>query len=158
LKYILIFIATFVFFGCTKVGPDFRKPKDIPNLKIDTNATHKELCTWWDIFHDKTLDMLIKKAYKQNIDIQQAGLRILQARAALGYTEGYRYPQKQTLSGSTIQSYKNSHTISSLGVGFDMGWEIDFWGKYARGIESAEAGVYLSVSSYRDIMTSVVAE
>jgi outer membrane protein TolC len=148
----------FAFFGCTKVGPDFKKPDILPQLKIDTNETNKELSTWWDIFHDKTLNTLIKKAYEQNIDIQQAGLRILQARVSLGYVDGYRYPQKQTLSGAAMQSYKNSNSISALGVGFDMGWEVDFWGKYAREIESAEAGVYLSVSSYRDIMSTVAAE
>jgi len=147
--------------GCTKLGPDFKKedsvkfPKD---LKRDTNATDKELASWWDMFHDKTLDALIQKAYAQNIDIKQAGLRILQSRTILGISKGLVYPQAQTLSGSAISSLQNSKTVNSVGVNFDVGWEIDFWGKYARGIESAEATLYMSVASYRDIMTTVVAE
>ncbi len=39
-----------------------------------------------------------------------------------------------------------------------MAWEMDVWGKYARGIESSEANVYASISSYNDIMVSVISE
>jgi outer membrane protein TolC len=147
--------------GCTKVGPDFKKQESVKfpkELKHDLNATDDELASWWGMFHDKTLDTLIKKTYENNLDIKQAGLRILQSRTMLGISKGLVYPQSQTLSGSAISSLKNSRTINSVGVNFDVGWELDFWGKYARGIESAEAALYMSVASYRDIMTTVVAE
>ncbi len=35
---------------------------------------------------------------------------------------------------------------------------MDIWGKYARGIESAEAGYYASIASYHDIMVTITAE
>lgn len=161
MRYILFFILFVFMAGCTKVGPDFKKRDEIKfpkELQQDTNATDDELANWWEMFHDKTLNTLVKKAYKQNLDIQQAGLRILQSRTMLGISQGFTYPQSQTISGSAVTSRKNSQTINSMGINFDVGWEIDFWGKYARGIESAEAALYMSVASYRDIMTSVVAE
>jgi NodT family efflux transporter outer membrane factor (OMF) lipoprotein len=39
-----------------------------------------------------------------------------------------------------------------------MGWEIDVWGKYARGIESSEATLYASIASYDDILVSIISE
>jgi len=159
--FIIISIILLAITGCTKVGPDFKKQEDVnfpKELKKDSNITKKELSTWWDMFNDKTLNILIEKSYEQNLDIKQAGLRILQARTLLGVSKGLKYPQIQTLSGGAITSYQNSSSINGVGANFDIGWEIDFWGKYARGIESAEANLYLSVASYRDIMTTIVAE
>jgi len=147
--------------GCSVVGPDFREVDNIKppkELQLDNNETNAELSEWWMMFHDKKLDTLIQKAYTNNIDIKQAGLRILKSRTLLGIQEGFRYPQVQTLSGNAITSMQNSKNINSLGVNFDIGWEIDFWGKYARNIQSAQADLYLSISSYRDIMTTIVAE
>jgi len=147
-------------FGCTKVGPDFKKiDSDVVMPKNwDNNLSNDELTRWWKVFGDDTLDMLIEKGYKQNLDIKAAGLRILQARAALGISQGLYYPQVQTLSGSAFSSSIGGKNINSAGLNFDLGWEIDVWGKYARGIESAEANLYLSVASYQDIMVSILAE
>jgi outer membrane protein TolC len=161
LKYFYILIASLAISGCSIVGPDFRDVDEIKapkELQIDNNATKDELKQWWMMFNDNKLDNMIEVAYKNNIDIKQAGLRILQSRALLGVQEGLKYPQMQTLSGNAITSLKNSKNVNMAGINFDIGWEADFWGKYARNIESAEANVYLSVSSYRDIMTTVVAE
>ncbi|WP_456453135.1 TolC family protein [Hydrogenimonas sp.] len=147
--------------GCTKLGPDFVKPAPPPvsqelQKKADDKA-RQEAARWWRIFDDAVLDTLIQKAYAQNLDLQSAGLRILQARAALGIATGMRYPQKQTLSGSYATSYQKGH-IDSANLAFDTLWEMDVWGKYARGVESAEASYYASVASYREILVAVLAE
>ena len=147
--------------GCTKLGPEYKREQTVQMPKAfikDTNTTDQELVSWWNMFHDNTLDTLIEKAYSNNFDIAQAGVRILQARTLLGLSKGFRYPQVQTLSGSAVSSLSNSKNINAIGVSFDVTWEMDFWGKYAREIESSEANLYLSVASYRDIMTTVVAE
>ena len=36
------------------------------------------------------------------------------------------------------------------GVGLDVGWELDFWGKFRRGIEAADAGYFASIAQYDD--------
>jgi outer membrane protein TolC len=148
--------------GCTTLGPDYEGIKDTPKTpkdwQKDKNATVDEFVKWWEVFDDEKLDTLIKKAYKQNLDIKTAAIRILQSRAALGISEALIYPQVQKLSGNLASTYKKSHTINSAGLAFDIGWEIDFWGKYARGIEASQANLYLSVASYREILTTVVAE
>jgi len=96
--------------------------------------------------------------YAQNLDLKSAGLRILQSRAALGISEGLNYPQVQTLSGNAARVHANNTSFSAASVNFDIGWEMDVWGKYARGIESSESTVFASIASYNDIMISVIAE
>jgi outer membrane protein TolC len=153
----LLFMAS----GCTKVGPDYVKPDEVTvptawesNLsKSDHNIT-----TWWKLFNDPTLDVLVEKTYEQNLDLRSAGLRILQARAALGISEGLLYPQQQAVSGSLAAGRAGGSNYTAAGVNFDVGWEMDVWGKYARGIESAEATLYASVASYDDILVSIIAE
>ena len=146
--------------GCTKLGPDFTQPKapSLPKeLQTANNISAKELASWWRVFDDPTLTALINKATKENLDIQAAGLRILQSRTLLGIAGGLQYPQQQKLSGTYTTTYRGSYSDMST-LNFDLGWEMDIWGKYARGIESAEANLYANIARYRDIMLSVVAE
>ncbi len=152
--------ALLLFTGCTKLGPDFsgiEPPKMPKEIETANRVADEDIAEWWQIFDDPVLTKLVEKAYGQNLDLQSAGLRILQARAALGIATGMQYPQVQTLSGNLASTYKDRH-IDSAGLNFDIGWEMDIWGKYARGIESVEANLFASVASYRDLMISVLAE
>jgi len=147
--------------GCTKVGPDFEKPKEVAMPDVwESNLTKSDhnVTNWWKLFNDPTLDLLVEKTYEQNLDLRSAGLRILQARAALGISEGLFYPQKQSVSANVIGGRTQGSNFVSSGVNFDVGWEMDVWGKYARGIESSEATLYASVASYDDILVSIIAE
>lgn len=147
--------------GCTKVGPDYVTPKEVKmpdSWERKLPKSDEDITQWWRQFNDPTLNTLVQKTYEQNLDLKSAGLRILQARAALGISEGLYYPQRQTLSGSLAGVRAGGENFASAGVDFDMGWEMDVWGKYARGVESAEATLYASVASYDDILVTIIAE
>lgn len=160
--------------ACTMLGPDFVQP-DAPR-PTDWNQDGGEGLSsaapisvqWWKAFNDPVLDTLVTKAYDQNLPLQVAGLRILEARAQLGIATGSRYPQLQQLSGSATvnQLSKNSPNFSPLvdkgfkdyRLGFDAGWEIDFWGRYARGIEAADASLIASIADYDSALVTLTAE
>jgi len=147
--------------GCAPLGPNFLGVDELKVPKAwEKNASRndKQIAQWWEIFKDPTLDALVQKTYAQNLDLQAAGLRILQSRVALGIATGLQYPQVQTLSGNVAGVRKNNNSFTAAGVNFDIGWEMDIWGKYARGIESSEATLYTTLASYNDIMISVIAE
>ena len=150
----------FLLDGCTRLGPDFTSPtppKLPKELQRKSDESARELASWWKLFHDPVLERLIEDATKENLDIQAAGLRILQSRTLLGIANGLQYPQRQQLSGVYTTTYRGGFSDTS-NLSFDLGWEMDIWGKYARGIESAQAKLYLNIAGYRDIMLSVVAE
>jgi len=151
------------------VGPDF----DPPHASVATNwsesagttliakaADHPE---WWKVFNDPVLDELVQQAHEQNLTLQIAGLRVLQARAELGVASGRLYPQLQQVNAGYNYSYRPDSSaaggsISSASFGFDAAWELDLWGKYRRAIESADANLFASVASYDDVMVSLSAE
>jgi len=56
-------------------------------------------------------------------------------------------------SGPAADRYYNAASI-----GFDVGWELDFWGKYRRSIESADANLLATIADYDDILVSLTAE
>ena len=107
--------------GCA-VGPDFVKPE----AKVDENWSEKgdpRVATqtavnsqWWSAFNDPTLDQLIQLAYQQNLPLQIAGLRILEARARLGIAIGEQYPQQQEAFGSAAGVGLSKNASNSFGL------------------------------------------
>jgi len=165
----LVTLAT----GCTMLGPDFVKPEAPEetawvNQDTQIKAVPVEQAAWWKAFNDPVLDSLIETAYRQNLSLQIAGLRILEARAQLGIAVGLQYPQTQQAGGSAtaVKLSENSPNYSPLAdrtfrdyqAGFDASWEIDFWGRYRRGIQSAEASLAATVADYDDALVSLTAE
>lgn len=159
--------------GCTKLGPEYVRPETKVQQEWVNNKDSKlrteqpaDDGRWWKVFNDPVLDRIIELAYQENLTLETAGLRILESRAQLGIAVGGLYPQLQQLSANataTTGSRNLPNTgaadlhYSTYSLGFTAGWELDFWGRYARGIESADAGLLASIASYDDILTSLTA-
>ena len=117
---------------------------------------------WWRNFNDPELDRLVAEAQRQNIDVRIAGLRILEARAQLGIAGSTLYPQLQQLTGEALRAgQQQSNGPDSAAwryrVGLDIAWELDFWGKFRRGIESADAA-YFEHRQLRRVQVLVAAQ
>ncbi len=160
--------------GCTKLGPDFVTPEaDVQQAWREVESSEfkpqapADGGRWWTVFRDPVLDSLIDAAYRQNIALRTAGVRILQARAQLGVAVGSLYPQQQQATGDAtyINSSKNVANTAAgdlsfwnYDVGITAAWELDFWGRFARGIESADASLLASVAQYDDVLVSLTAQ
>ncbi|OEF28659.1 TolC family protein [Vibrio rumoiensis] len=159
---ILIMTSVLSLTACTVLGPDFEGPEPValPShwTKQDTQQAQVETERWWTQFNDPSLNSLIDTATKQNLNLEAAGLRILQSRMVLGISDSLRYPQVQQVSGNLARTYNNEHSFNSSNLSFDAGWEMDVWGKYARGTESAQASYYAMIASYRNVAVSITAE
>lgn len=148
--------------ACTTLGPDYQTP-DVPQLPDQWSGEEladasAEAAQWWLLFNDPPLTSLVELGAAQNLSIEAAGLRIVQARAALGISDALIFPQRQQVSANAGKAYQSEQSFNSAGIGLDVGWEMDIWGKYARGIESSEAILYASIASYRDVMVTISAE
>ncbi len=158
--------------GCA-VGPTFTTPQTtVPanwratsDPKIATQTAADNL--WWKAFNDAVLDRLIDLATHQNLPLQIAGLRIFEARAQLGVATGRQYPQTQTFNaGATavglteqLANFFNvDRNLLNFQIGFDATWELDFWGKYRRGVQAETAGLLASVADYYSALVSLTAE
>ena len=157
------------------VGPDFLPPvapfadnfAAANNRSIKTD--HQDYQDWWSAFHDPTLNQLVRIAYNQNLTLLSAGTRVLEARAALGIAIGEFYPQVQQGTGSLI--YNRTSAASPLAapnstpkffwtnaLAVQAAWELDFWGKFRRGVQSADAAYLASIASYDEVLVTLLGD
>ncbi|WP_236254689.1 efflux transporter outer membrane subunit [Mucisphaera calidilacus] len=157
--------------GCS-VGPDYAEPV------IEVEASWLESggdtlageswsdVAWWDQFDDPVLNRLVEMACAQNLDLKIAGLRVLEARARRGISAGAFYPQTQQLSGS-YSRHRASEEVSNrlmdtryddFGLHADVAWELDFWGRFRRGLEAEDAALDASVFNYDAVLVSLISE
>ena len=160
--------------ACT-VGPNFTAPvaplaekfRDVNNRSVQSGPREYE--RWWEGFRDPTLNKLIQIAYNQNLTLLSAGTRVLQARAVLGIAIGIAYPQVQQGAGSVLNNKSSAATPLSPpnatpsyfwtdALAAQVAWELDFWGKFRRGVESADAAYLASIASYDGVLVSLLAD
>jgi NodT family efflux transporter outer membrane factor (OMF) lipoprotein len=129
-------------------------------------SEEEHLCRWWSVFNDPILNRLIENAYQQNLTLREAGARILEARAQLGIAQGNLFPQEQYAFGeySRVKLSQNvanppiSAWFSNWTFGFTGSWELDFWGRYRRAIEAADAELDASVENYDDVLVILLSD
>lgn len=170
---LLVAFALLALSGCTKLGPDFTRP-DAP-AETDWNFTNDKVlpqpivqADWWRMFNDPVLDRLVGMAYEQNLPLQVAGLRIYEARAQLGIAVGLQYPQTQRAVGSATTNRISENSPNFIPIteksfrnyqaGFDAAWELDFWGRFRRNVEAADASLEATVADYDNALVSLTAE
>jgi NodT family efflux transporter outer membrane factor (OMF) lipoprotein len=173
--------ALLAFSGCM-VGPDFVRPKttvspnwlDAGDQRVKTGPA--EYRNWWTAFNDPALDRLIERAYRENLSLRSAGVRVLQARAQLGIAIGEIFPQTQQGIGS-VQYNRTSDRATTAAVaaatpggsattfdywqsqlGLQASWELDFWGKFRRTIQSADASLLSSLADYDNTLVTLTAD
>ena len=155
-----------------KVGPNYCEPPapvaekwiDAGNPKVRSEL--EEHPTWWRVFGDPVLDALIDTACKQNVDLRVAGMRVLEARAVRAIAAGELFPQNQQAVGAfshfgtsaNVANPNGARFYDDWATGFNLSWELDFWGRFRRAIESADANVAASVAGYDDILVTLLAD
>jgi NodT family efflux transporter outer membrane factor (OMF) lipoprotein len=155
------------------IGPDYRRPAaPVANGWVARDAAgiappSEPIGPWWESFGDPVLTNLIVEAYRQNPSLQAAGVRVIEAQARRGIAIGTIFPQSQNLVGAYSRNVasKNLNNIpisdrdfDQFLAGFDVAWELDMWGKFRRGIESADADVLAALADYDDVLISLLAE
>jgi NodT family efflux transporter outer membrane factor (OMF) lipoprotein len=159
-----------------KVGPNYCKPAVpvayhwIDAAKIRGADDPGIISHWWTVFRDPKLDELIACAYRQNLTLREAGYRVLQARATLGIARGDLFPQTQNATGSynRVGSSLNP-PLGGSGIGgprfsdqwnfgFNLQWELDFWGQFRRAIASADASLDASAEGYDAALVTLLGD
>jgi NodT family efflux transporter outer membrane factor (OMF) lipoprotein len=169
-----IFLACGLSAACAPVGPDYVRPESMSNeswsdfVREDFQFEAQDRVEWWDIFDDPVLSQLVVTAHQNNNNIRLAGLAVLEARAALGIARGNFYPQAQFVAGDATRIELSESNANTLGgadlsywqynLGANASWEIDFWGRFRRGIESADANFLASIASFDDTLVLLTAQ
>ena len=175
-KTISLALSLLVLQACTNLGPDYEEPSvewldtwetDLYGQAQANTVKEEDLAFWWQAFNDPVLNNLINTARRENPSLQIAGLAILESRALLGIATGSQYPQVQQASGSWARvdrwdtegddSWDRSD-LNRYDAGFDIAWEIDFWGRWRRGVESADAAYFASITNQQNAQVLLAAQ
>jgi NodT family efflux transporter outer membrane factor (OMF) lipoprotein len=152
------------------VGPDYKRPEAAVNdawtAQPGASTEAAANVCWWENFGDPTLTALVTSATSQNLGLRVAGLRVIEARAARGITVGKFFPQTQQVTAGAAAHQVSANggptggdrSYTTAGVGIEAAWELDFWGKFRRDIESADAQVQGSVADYDAVLVSLAAD
>lgn len=147
-----------------KVGPNYCKPavKIAPDWidADDRRVLHDPVdhAAWWATLNDPVLNQLVAEAYQQNLDLREAGARIMQARALRRFAVGNRFPQQQNVAASYSRIVNSGFEFNRWDGQFNLSWELDFWGRFRRAVEAADADLDASIFDYGDIVVTLVAD
>ena len=168
-------VALLLPLAACKVGPDFKAstapvaPNWLESGDPAVKSVHPEDRQWWTLFNDPTLNRLIDLAYHQNLTLLAAGTRVIEARATLGVAVGELYPQTQQIGAgvgydqaSQVDATANpTHQLANFwrsSLSTQIAWELDFWGKFRRGVESADATYLASIATYDDVLVTLLGD
>ena len=171
----LLAAALLLALASCKVGPDFAAPtapladRWLESGDASVHTDRQEYEQWWTVFNDATLNRLVDLAFRQNLTLMAAGTRVLEARATLGVAIGEFYPQTQLIGGnvgynqaSQVDPTSNpQHELENYwraSLGTKIAWEVDLWGKFRRGVESADAAYLASIATYDDVLVTLLSD
>lgn len=154
--------------GCTTPGPDYSTPDVEANVEFSWNEAKDPRVSdtssadpkWWEAaFQDAEINQLVATALQQNLSLRSAGLRVLQSQQQLAIAIGNQYPQQQQMTGLAGREKEAGNIIfNDYNSGLNLSWEIDFWGRFKRQIESASADLDASVADYDNVLISLVSQ
>jgi multidrug efflux system outer membrane protein len=159
-------VFAFALCGCM-LGPDYQRPQtalpmaypDAPT-NIATPTPPATLRTdWWTLYDDAILNDLVATALSENLDVVAAVAKIEEFDADLREANAALFPEID-LGGTAVRS-RSSRAVASpatiplsndLRVALSTSFEIDFWGRLRRLLESARAQV-LGTYYAKDVVT-----
>ena len=92
----------------------------------------------------------------------------MEARDQVAIDVGNLFPQTQNLMGSYQRIAQSNQTANSTNIarhfysqwnyGFNLAWEIDFWGEFRRMVESDSDQLDASVENYDDVLVTMLGD
>jgi NodT family efflux transporter outer membrane factor (OMF) lipoprotein len=157
-----------------KVGPDYHAPTppagaDAPLESVNTAAETVEPPPddWWQLYHDARLDAYIQEAFKANRQLMAAEANFAAATAVVSAARSGLYPSTTAGIGAIYGRDVTTDEILELEGQrpltvwlledlFQVGYEVDLFGKVRRSVEAAHASAE-STQAARDALRVVVA-
>src|SRR5256886_323994 len=164
--YVAIATGAALLSGCT-VGPNYHRPVvQTPAAFHGASDSQQQAAQtesfadlpWWQVFHDPQLQELIRRALKQNYDLQLAVERVNAARAQVGIVRSNQFPQVSLdptfAGGKTEQNIKSN--IFSLAA--DLVFQVDLFGRYRRATEAARAQLLATEDAQQTVILTLVSD
>ena len=139
--------------GCATVGPDYKRPAlELPAQYPEAAPAEGEALApdWWRLYADTTLDELVASGQKTNADMRLAAARVQEAEGALrearaafwpDVTAGYSFTRSRVSASGVPPPPAGTIMRPSHQLLASTNFELDFWGRFARATEAAQANL-----------------
>lgn len=162
--------------GCA-LGPTYSRP----TVAMPTTWKESEVAltrsaievalpsAWWTIFNDPDLTALEDQVVAANQDLQRAAARVKEARALARISEAESYPNV-ALSASQSRFRTSANRRSATGTPhpsfqardhvaqFELGYELDFWGRIRNANDAARADAASVAEDYQVVLLALTAD
>ena len=171
----ILFVAlAFGLVSCA-VGPNYQKP-DIADItpakwRWQTAAPRDDTPRgeWWKVFQDSELNRIEALVLEASPTLRAAAARLDQARAAARISTAGWSPDIRLKGDSSREQFSGNlptpvpvniprGRVNSFSTILDLSYEIDFWGKIRREVESARATADSASASYYSTLLTLTGD
>ncbi|PWG03481.1 efflux transporter outer membrane subunit [Sphingosinicella humi] len=173
MRTLLAAVSALALAGCATVGPDYSSPApDAPGQSAFIGGESPAFTgdeppgQWWSLYSDPLLDQLVQEALTHNTDLREAAANLARSRAVLREVRAGRLPST-TVSGTASYGRASGAANGSdeamedgefYDIGFDIGYQLDLFGRVRRAIEASRADVEAVQAAFDFTRITVAAE
>lgn len=178
-QHIFIFVIfTGLMLPACAMGPEFERPNlnitptgnflNAPmNTPDDQSVEFQDLKNWWQIFDDPEIDRLVENVVTNNLDIQKAAARVLEAQSVFSQIRADQYPNLNLSVEAGRRSYATINPLTGnagtkvsdeYSLSLPAAFEVDLWGRLARSTEAAKAQLLSTEENRRTVVQTMIAE
>ncbi|WP_229467308.1 efflux transporter outer membrane subunit [Massilia sp. Mn16-1_5] len=104
---------------------------------------------WWKGFRDPYLDGLVERALRANFDLKILAARIRVASAEIGEARAGALPSLDAGAGASFEKSTGQKFSKQFNLGTQVNWDIDIWGRVAKGVEAQTAEFRATEADWR---------
>lgn len=161
----MIFLFSLLLAGCSAVPREEYPTTPIPDeWQQPTNIQLEKSSAWIKDFNDPQLESLILQALANNHDLKASSARVeaalAQARivgADLNPSVNGRFDAQRRRSNSDSNGSVSNNYNTDLGVGVDISWELDLWGRLSSRAQAATLNFEVSEAEWQAAQLSLAA-
>jgi outer membrane protein, multidrug efflux system len=149
--------------GCAAVRvPEYQRPetpaKSSWTRAATVSAAEAISPQWWAQFGDPYLDSLVAKAIAGNVELKMLAARIAVAKAQIAEAHAGALPTADIAAGGIVQKTNGQPFLKQYGLGTQVSWDIDVWGKVEKGVQAQAAEFHATEADWRAGYLQIVAD
>ena len=113
---------------------------------------------WWKQFRDPYLDQLVERALGANFHLKILAARIRVAGAEIDEARAGALPTLDAGAGASFEKSTGQKFTKQFNLGTQVNWEVDVWGKVAKGVEAQTAEFKATEADWRAGYLSLVSD
>jgi NodT family efflux transporter outer membrane factor (OMF) lipoprotein len=104
---------------------------------------------WWKGFRDPELDKLVARALHDNVDLKLLAARTKVAGAQIDEARAGALPTLDAGAGASFEKSTGQKFSKQFSLGTQVNWDIDVWGRVAKGAEAQTAEFRATEADWR---------